>query len=63
MHSELCIEVSEGIETVGIVEPALILPVATFDFPVMPRRIRPDQLVADPKFSSRSFKERNELSV
>lgn len=45
MHSDLCIEVSKGIETVEIVESALLLPVTALNLAVMARRVVTDQLV------------------
>ena len=49
-------EGAAGIKAVGRIETFLVFPVAALYFAVMPRRVRPDKLVPDSKFSRRCFK-------
>ena len=56
MDRELLFKVSKGIKAVGRIETFLVFPVAALYFAVMPRRVRPDKLVPDSKFSRRCFK-------
>ena len=63
MHSQLSIEVGEGVKGVGVVEAALTLAVAAFRLVVMAGRIRANQLVADTQFRGCLFKVRNKVAV
>ena len=56
MDRKLLIKVCKGIKAVGRIEAFLVFPVAALYFAVMPRRVRPDELVSDAKFSCRCFK-------
>ena len=47
MYSKLLFKISKGIKAVGRVETFLVFPVAALNLAVMPRRVRPDELVAD----------------
>ena len=59
MDSELSIEVGEGVETVGVVEAALVLAVAALHLAVVTRGVRPDEFVAYAEVSGGLFKESN----
>ena len=56
MYNELLFKVCKGIKAVGSIEAFLVFPVAALYFAVMPRRVRPDELMSDAKFSRRCFK-------
>ena len=56
MDRKLLIKVCKGIKAVGRIEAFLVFSVAALYFAIMPRRVRPDELVTDAKFSRRCFK-------
>ena len=56
MDSKLLFEVCKGIKAVGRIEAFLVVSVAALYCAIMPRGVRPDELVTDAKFSRRCFK-------
>ena len=56
MDRKLLIKVCKGIKAVGRIEAFLVFSVAALYFAIMPRGVRPDELVTDAKFSRRCFK-------
>ena len=56
MDGKLLGEVLEGVKAVGRIEAFLVFSVAALYFAIMPRGVRPDELVTDAKFSRRCFK-------
>ena len=56
MDRKLLIKVCKGIKAVGRIEAFLVFSVAALYFAIMPRGVRPDELVAKAKFFRRCFK-------
>ncbi len=59
MHSQLSIEVSKRVETMGIVEATLILTVAALYLAIVTRGIGTNQLVPNAQLCSGLLKERD----
>ena len=56
MDSKLRFKVRKGVKAVRRVEAFLVFAVAALYFALMPRGVRPDELVAKAKFFRRCFK-------
>ena len=56
MDSKLRFKVRKGVKAVRRVEAFLVFAVAALYFAIMPRGVRPDELVAKAKFFRRCFK-------
>ena len=63
MVSELTTKVGDREERAGVIETLLILSVASLYLPVVPGRVRANELVLDVQLLSGGFKERLYLSL